>query len=163
MKRVARMNQWAATLSGVSVLCLSLRMFIPCLVLLMASGVFSASPASAQATPTVAVFTTGARFQCMHFLELERVQIPGTSRFLFYPTEPDLSYDYLKTIGWLSGYMSGLNMHRVIRSDGQLGVETDISQWMAWLFSYCRAHPGDKLNGAASALALALAGQSPQR
>jgi hypothetical protein len=50
------------------------------------------------------IFTTGPRFRCIRFLELERVAVSGREQVRVFSNQPDLTDDYFQALGWLKGF-----------------------------------------------------------
>jgi hypothetical protein len=75
-------------------------------------------------------YTTGPRSQCMGFLELERVAIPGRNGATFYPNQPELTFDYYRVLGWIEGFLSAANLYGV-RGRYNVGEgRTPINGWL---------------------------------
>jgi hypothetical protein len=85
------------------------------------------------------------RFKCLDLLELERVEVNPQRDTI--SGDPELMGDWRHTLGWLQGFFTGWNLNPA--SDGDITKEATRYQVMAWIFSYCRAHPSDNLANAA--------------
>ena len=86
------------------------------------------------------------RYKCLDLLELERVGVNPQTHTIT-TADPNLAVDYHAVAGWLRGFFTAWNFNP--RSDGNVTKGATIYQIMAWIFSYCRAHPSDNLEGAA--------------
>jgi hypothetical protein len=86
------------------------------------------------------------RYKCLELLELERVKVdPRTHTMTF--TDPQLAADYHNVAGWLRGFFTAFNTRP--DSDGNVTKGATTYQLMAWIFSYCRAHPSETLENVA--------------
>jgi hypothetical protein len=101
------------------------------------------------------------RHKCLDLLELERVKVnrDGT---LTYPDHPQLGADFLAVDGWLRGFFSAVNLLNK-DTDGNVTKGATGYPLMLWVFSYCRAHPSDRLAEAALELLKAFRGDTTTR
>jgi hypothetical protein len=85
------------------------------------------------------------RYKCLGLLELEKLKVDQQQQTI--SGDVNLAADYHAVVGWLRGFFTAWNLNPA--SDGNVTKQTNPYQWMAWIFSYCRAHPsGDLLNAA---------------
>jgi hypothetical protein len=61
------------------------------------------------------------------------------------------SYQVTAQVGWVTGYITGFNSYAPNQS-GDVSAGTDLDGELAWIDSYCQAHPLDSLFRATSAL-----------
>jgi len=88
------------------------------------------------------------RYKCLDLLELERLKVNPQQHIV--SGDVQLAADYNTVVGWLQGFFTAWNINPT--SDGDVTKQTNPYQWMAWIFSYCRAHPSGELLNAASEL-----------
>jgi hypothetical protein len=98
-----------------------------------------------------------ARYKCLDLLELERIKFNPQDNTLHYPDDPQLAADWFAVDGWLRGFFSAVNYFNK-DTDGNVTKGLDYYRMMVWVFSYCRAHPSDRLAEAALELLKALRG-----
>jgi hypothetical protein len=88
------------------------------------------------------------RDKCLDLLELERIRAnPQDDTITYNASDRELARDYYSVTGWLAGFFTAWNFNSA--SDGDVTKGAATYQVMAWIFSYCRAHPsGDLVNAA---------------
>jgi hypothetical protein len=86
------------------------------------------------------------RHKCLDLLELERLKVNPQQEII--SGDIQLAADYRTVWGWLQGFFTAWNLNAA--SDGNVAKGATSYQVMAWIFSYCRAHPSEHLLNAAS-------------
>jgi hypothetical protein len=85
------------------------------------------------------------RSNCSDILELQKLAYdPEQNVIRLDYRHPQRGAIYMAVVGWLQGFFSAQNLF-------DLSVDSDFTQgtksldWMNWIFSYCREHPGGTL------------------
>jgi hypothetical protein len=88
------------------------------------------------------------RFTCPELLELEKLlELKSISS-----TNASLFIDNANVVGWLQGFLSGLNAFDKA-TDGDITKGSTPREWMRWIFAYCPGHLSASLAEAAIELA----------
>src|SRR5215469_11137524 len=113
--------------------------------------------ANAEPPPHAALFPDF--YKCFDLLRLESLQIELEHRSVRInmndPNQMELLHRYFAVEGWLRGFFTAMNNFG-LTADRNVTKDTQQNEWMPWIYSYCRSHPTDNLEGAAVELAKAL-------
>src|SRR5262249_8177863 len=105
-------------------------------------------------------------YKCFDLLRLESLQPdPQDQSFRINVNDKnqmELLHSYFQVTGWLRGFFTEVNIIRSLNG-GTPDVTKGSTQkeWMPWIYSYCRAHPTENLESAASELGKALSSKTP--
>jgi hypothetical protein len=106
-----------------------------------------------------AVFIFPDLYRCLDLLRLESLQPDAQTNRVHIdmsdPNQIELLNKYYGVAGWLRGFFTGMNFFD-LSQNGDVAKLTTESEWMPWIYSYCRSHPTDTLPNAAYQLGQAL-------
>ncbi len=104
-------------------------------------------------------------YKCFDLLRLENLQTdPENDRVRINVNDKnkmELLHQYIDVTGWLRGYFTAMNIARSFRGLPDVTSGTTQKEWMPWIFSYCRSHPTENIEGVADELAKALSSKTP--
>jgi hypothetical protein len=105
-------------------------------------------------------------YKCFDLLRLEGLQHNyKTGEFHINTNDPnqvELFHSYIRVTSWLRGYFTAMNVARSFNGltpDATNGTTQE--EWMPWIFSYCRSHPTENLEGVADELVQAFSPKTP--
>ena len=85
------------------------------------------------------------RSSCTDILESEKLNYdPERNVIKLDYLHPQRGATYMAVMGWLQGFFSAQNLFD-LSIDGDFTQGTKSLDWMNWIFSYCREHPGGTL------------------